>query len=108
MCPPLFCVVIVGKDRLGHLFAPSQNSGNRIPIAAWVLAIFIAAWCNYFLGFRAHSRSALLFLVLPIALSISIFLIAEIDSSPRSAVIRVHAVNLQSLADSLHTTNGVD
>jgi hypothetical protein len=51
----------------------------------------------------------LLFLVLPIALSTSFFLIAEIDS-PRSGVIRVHAENLESLADSLrpaaHPDNG--
>ena len=73
---------------------------NRIPLAAWILLLSIAVYCNLLLGYRARSKAALLFLVLPIALSTSFFLIAEIDS-PRSGVIRVHAENLERLADSL-------
>jgi len=46
-----------------------------------------------------------MFLVLPLALSISLFLVAEIDS-PRSGVIRVHPQNLESLAESLQSQLG--
>jgi hypothetical protein len=43
-----------------------------------------------------------LFLVFPIVASISIYLVADIDS-PRGGVIRVLPQNLQSLSESLRT-----
>jgi hypothetical protein len=73
---------------------------NRVPLAAWILLISIAAFCNFLLGYRAHGKTSMLLLVLPIALAIAFFLIADIDS-PRSGVIRVYPQNLESLADSL-------
>jgi hypothetical protein len=75
---------------------------NRIPRAAWILMITISSFCNLFVGYSAHGRSQYLFLVLPVALSISLFLIADIDS-PRSGIILVHAQNLKSLAASLQS-----
>jgi hypothetical protein len=77
---------------------------NRIPIAAWILMIAISIFCNLLVGYGAHGKSKFLFLVLPIALSVSLFLIADIDS-PRSGLIRVHPQNLESLAESLTSTN---
>jgi hypothetical protein len=74
---------------------------NRLPIAAWSLLIAISIFCNLLVGYAAHGKSAFLFLILPIALSISLFLIADIDS-PRGGVIRVRPQNLQRLAESLH------
>ena len=53
------------------------------------------------LGYVSHKPGALLFLVLPLAASISFFLIADIDS-PRGGVIRVLPHNLERLAHSLH------
>ncbi|MGC1988358.1 MAG: hypothetical protein WA690_06275 [Candidatus Acidiferrales bacterium] len=73
---------------------------NRVPLAAWILLVFLAVFSNVLLGYRAHRKSLLLFLVLPIALSISFLLIADIDS-PRTGVIRVYPQNLESLAGSL-------
>jgi hypothetical protein len=73
---------------------------NRVPLAAWILLISIAIYCNFLLGYGAHRKTSMLLLVLPIALAISFFLIADIDS-PRSGVIRVDPQNLESLADSL-------
>ena len=75
---------------------------NRIPIAAWALVITISIFCNLLVGYVAHGRSAFLFLILPIALSISLFLIADIDS-PVAGVIRVQPQNLQTLAESLRS-----
>ncbi len=74
---------------------------NRLPIAAWSLLIAISIFCNLLVGYAAHGKSAFLFLILPIALSISLFLIADIDS-PRGGVIRVWPQNLERLAESLH------
>jgi len=54
------------------------------------------------IGYGAHGRSPFLFLILPIALAISLFLIADIDS-PRGGVIRVRPQNLESLAESLRS-----
>jgi len=75
---------------------------NRIPVAAWALMAMISIFCNLLVGYGARGKRAFLFLILPIALSISFFLIADIDS-PRGGLIRVHPQNLESLAESLHT-----
>ena len=75
---------------------------NRLPIAAWTLLMTISIFCNLLIGYVAHGKSAFLFLILPIALSVSFFLIADLDS-PRGGVIRVHPQNLERLAESLHS-----
>jgi len=74
---------------------------NRIPTAAWVFMIAISVFCNLLTGYATHKTKAFLFLVLPVALSISFFLIADIDS-PRGGTILVRPQNLESLAKSLH------
>jgi hypothetical protein len=75
---------------------------NRIPIAAWILLGMISIFCNLLIGYVVHGRSGFVFLILPIALSISLFLIADIDS-PHRGVIRVYPQNLESLATSLQS-----
>jgi len=74
---------------------------NRIPNAAWALMATIAICCNLLNGYSAHKRDRRLFFILPIAVSISFFLISDIDS-PRGGAIRVVPQNLLSLAQSLH------
>lgn len=73
---------------------------NRVPAAAWALMAAIAICCNFLLGYCWRGSGRLSQIVLPLAVSISFFLIADIDS-PRSGVIRVPPQNLESLADSL-------
>jgi hypothetical protein len=75
---------------------------NRIPTAAWSLMFAIAILCNLLIGYgsRRPEAETMLFLVLPLVVSISFFLIADIDS-PSSGVIRVNPQNLMSLAQSL-------
>lgn len=73
---------------------------NRIPVAAWGLMGLIAISCNVMLGYSEHRRRAVLLLVLPAIVSISLRLIADIDS-PRGGLIRVVPENLISLAQSL-------
>jgi hypothetical protein len=75
---------------------------NRIPIAAWALMGAIAICCNLLFGYHARKPGALLFLVLPLTVSIAFFLIADIDS-PRGGVIRVLPQNLVSLSQSMGT-----
>lgn len=74
---------------------------NRIPIAAWILLAAIAIGCNLLIGYGAHRKSPLLFMILPVAVSISFFLIADIDS-PRGGVIRVRPENLASVSQGMH------
>lgn len=75
---------------------------NRIPIAAWGLMAVIAICCNLLIGYGARNVKAegILLLILPLVVSISFFLIADIDS-PRGGVIRVNPQNLASLVESL-------
>jgi hypothetical protein len=74
---------------------------NRVPSPAWILLITISIFCNMLIGYGARRSSAFRFFILPAALSISLFLIAEIDS-PRSGIIRVRPSNLEAVSDSLH------
>jgi len=75
---------------------------NRIPVAAWELMWAIAACCNFMIGFyvRPADRRWIRLVVMPLIVSISFMLIADIDS-PRAGIIRVQPQNLVSLAQSL-------
>jgi hypothetical protein len=75
---------------------------NRIPTAAWALMGAIGICCNLLIGYGSRRIEArpILFVVTPLVVSISFFLIADIDS-PRGGVIRVAPQNLASLAQSL-------
>ncbi len=73
---------------------------NRIPIAAWGMMGLMAICSNLLLGYGERRKSMLLLLVLPIIVSISFLLIADIDS-PRGGIIRVHPHNLIALSHSI-------
>ena len=72
---------------------------NRIPVAAWGLMGLIAVSCNLLFGYGERRTSALA-LFLPLIISISFFLIADIDS-PRAGVIRVAPQNLIALSQTM-------
>jgi hypothetical protein len=75
---------------------------NRIPVAAWTLMILIAVCSNLLVGYGVHgerARRPLLF-ILPLVVSISFLLIADIDS-PRGGLIRISPQNLENLSRSL-------
>jgi hypothetical protein len=76
---------------------------NRIPPSAWGLMVAIAIACNLLIGYCIHrsGMEAVVFLVLTVVVSLSFFLIADIDS-PRGGIIRVRPQNLLSLYESLH------
>jgi hypothetical protein len=75
---------------------------NRIPPEAWGMMVAIAVCCNLLVGYGARQAKAqgILMLVLPLVVSISFSLIADIDSA-RGGVIRVRPQNLVSFAQSL-------
>ena len=74
---------------------------NRIPVAAWILMVAIAVCCNMLIGYGAHRKDRILLSILPLVISVSLFLIADLDS-PRRGIIRVVPQNLLALSQSLH------
>ena len=100
---PLVALAVSGMNDVlnsqGYTLAAWRN---RIPIAAWALMIAVAICCNLLIGYRARRSDWRIFLILPVTLSITFFLICDIDS-PNGGGIRVHPENLLSLAHSLRS-----
>jgi hypothetical protein len=98
---PMTALVVSGMNDVLNAQGYAQAAWwNRIPAAAWILLITISVFCNLLIGYGVRLKSELLFLILPIVLSVSLFLIADIDS-PRRGVIHIRAQNLETLAESL-------
>jgi hypothetical protein len=70
---------------------------NRIPVAAWGLMGLMAICCSLLVGYGEHHKSVLVLLILPVIVSISFLLIADLDS-PRGGIIRVLPQNLDPLS----------
>ncbi len=81
---------------------------NRIPYTAWSLMVAIAICANILVGFGARNfkKNMGLFMIFPFVISISFFLIADIDS-PRGGVIRIEPQNLIALKKSLNEQAGI-
>ena len=73
---------------------------NRIPMSAWGLLFLIAIMSTFLVGYGATAKWGLFSIVFPLAIGISFFLIADIDT-PRGGIIHVRAVNLEVLNRSL-------
>jgi hypothetical protein len=100
---PLVTLVLSGMNDVLNSQGYTQSAWwNRIPVGAWILMAAIAICSNLLVGYGArHTEGkAMLFFVLPVVVSISFFLIADIDS-PRRGVIRVEPQNLIALAQTL-------
>jgi hypothetical protein len=78
---------------------------NRIPLAAWCLMAAIAILGCTLVGYgaRTFKAEAYFISVLPLAISVSFFLIADIDS-PRGGLIRVAPQNLIDVSRSMHAS----
>ncbi len=101
---PVIALAVAGMNDVLNSQGYTQAAWwNRIPTAAWILMLVIAICANVMFGYGARraTAGAIHVLVLPLVLSIALFLIADIDS-PRRGVIRVIPQNLISLAQSLH------
>lgn len=98
---PITALAVAGMNDVLNSQARAQGAWwNRIPLAAWGLMVVIAIACNLMLGYSEHRRRAALLLVLPVIVSISFPLIADIDS-PRGGLIRVAPENLIALSKSM-------
>jgi dsDNA-binding SOS-regulon protein len=97
---PLAALVLAGMNDVINSQGYTQAAyWNRIPTAAWYLLAAIALCCNVLFGYRMQTTGKLA-LVLPLVVSISMLLIADIDA-PRHGLIHVRPQNLESLARSL-------
>jgi len=74
----------------------------RLPVAAWTFMVAIAVFGSWLIGYSSHQRGVFGFPVLPLVVSISFFLIADIDS-PRHGLIRVVPQNLVNLSQSFQS-----
>lgn len=96
---PLSALALSGMNDVLNSQGYTQSAwSNPIPPTAWSLMILIGIFCNALIGYGGrHTHShRFLFMVLPLVVSISFFLIADIDS-PRRGIIRVRPQNLESL-----------
>jgi hypothetical protein len=99
--PPLMGVVVTGMDDVANSQRITQATWlNRVPVAAWALMTFIGIGCCWLIAYRARRTDWLAFMIVPIAVAVCFFLIADLDS-PRGGAVRVAPVNLMSLSQSL-------
>jgi len=104
---PLMMLVISGMNDVLNSQGYTQAAWwNRIPTAAWVLMEAVAICCNTLLTYtsRCPGSAARRFFILPLIVSTSFFLIADLDS-PRGGIIRVSPQNLHSLSHAFQGRN---
>jgi len=98
---PIHALAVSGMNDVLNAQAYTQAAWwNRIPVAAWWLMGLTAISCNLLLGYSERRRGVVLLLILPVIVSISLLLIADIDS-PRGGVIRVLPQNLIALSETI-------
>ena len=100
---PVVALAVSGMNDVLNSQGYTQASWwNRIPAGAWGLMATIAVCSNLLIGYGARNARAerILHLVVPLVVSISFFLIADIDSARRGLIL-VNPQNLLSLAESM-------
>ena len=98
---PVKATVVTGMNDVINRQGYTQAARwNRIPPPAWALMAAIALFSNFLIGFGAKKTGNHLLLIVPLAIAVSFFLIADIDS-PQGGLIRVAPHNLIALSDSL-------
>lgn len=100
---PIRALVVAGMNDVLNSASYTQAAWwNRIPHAAWLLMLIIAVCSCTLVGYgsKQGKNGKIITLILPLVISFSFMLIADIDS-PRGGIIRVVPQNLHSLEDSL-------
>jgi hypothetical protein len=98
---PILALVISGMNDVINSQGYTQAAWrNRIPIGAWMMMGLMAIFCNMLVGYSERRKGGWIVFILPVVVSISFFLIADLDS-PRGGAIRVHPTNLLALAQSM-------
>lgn len=102
---PLSALAVAGMNDVINTQGYTQAAWwNRIPLSAWLLVVSIAMCATLLVGIGTKRSGTVprVLLILPLVISMALFLIADIDS-PRRGIIRVVPQNLESLARSLRT-----
>ena len=100
---PTISLVVSGMNDVINSQGYTQAAWwNRIPQPAWSLLMAIAICANLLVGYGARNfkKNIGLFLMFPFVISVSFFLIADIDS-PLGGIIRIQPRNLLALQESL-------
>jgi hypothetical protein len=100
---PIGALVVAGmNDALNAQDYAEAARINHIPLGAWFLMIVIALFGCTVQGFGAKgpSRHGLLIAIVPVTISLSLALIADIDS-PRGGIIHIQPQNLARLLQSM-------
>jgi hypothetical protein len=100
---PVTALVVAGMNDVLNTQGYTQAAWlNRIPVSAWGLMMLIAFFSNLMQGYgvRGETGRRVLLFVLPITVSLSLSLIADIDS-PRGGLIRVAPQNLLLVQQSM-------
>jgi hypothetical protein len=102
----------VHRDPVSALFLASLNETidvsekrtaafeNRVPVAAWVLLLFMAAWASGLVGISMSKRSRPLLIVLPLVIGATMALILDMDS-PRAGFVTVHQNSIERVAQQI-------
>ncbi|OZI67299.1 hypothetical protein [Bordetella genomosp. 11] len=100
---PVAALVLSGmNDVINRQGYTQAEWTNRIPPAVWYLMILIGVLSNVLVGYgsRGQGTRRVFLFVMPVVVSLSFMLIADIDS-PRGGIIRVQPQNLLLVAQSL-------
>jgi hypothetical protein len=99
---PVAALVLAGMNDVLNSQGYTQAAWwNRLPVGAWVMMILVAIGANFLFGYSERRDGERLMLVmLPLIVSVPLFLIADIDT-PRGGVIRVVPQNLITLVNGL-------
>lgn len=100
---PVIALAVTGMNDVLNSQGYTQAAWwNRIPVAAWGLMLAMGICCNVLVGYGARNVKVegTLLLVLPLVVSITFMLIADIDS-PRGGLIHVQPQNLMNFSESL-------
>jgi hypothetical protein len=94
---PVSALVVAGMNDVLNSQGYTQAAWwNRLPVGAWELLILVAVASNFLFGFSERRDGRLTLMLLPLIVSVPIFLIADIDT-PRGGLIHVVPQNLEAL-----------
>ena len=96
---PVIALAVTGiNDVLSTQKRTQANWRHQVPLAAWLLLGAVAVCCNMMVGYNAQGlrRRVGLLLILPLVISMSFMMIADIDA-PGRGIIKVKPANLQYL-----------
>jgi hypothetical protein len=98
---PVAALVVAGMNDVLNSQGYTQAAWwNRLPAGAWVLLILVAIASNFLFGYSERRDGRVRLMLLPLIVSVPLFLIADIDT-PRSGIIHVVPQNLIALVKSL-------